>query len=117
MQHTIAVLISSDHGNVEAVGMGMPREGVLSDTSGQRCRIYPEGVLRQMSLAENAGSQAWEHTGLPENLHAMLSPYGQAFVHKGARIVCHGGASLEGAHLRFVKISSSKGGRKFCFGS
>jgi hypothetical protein len=98
------VLISSDHGNVEAVGMGVPKEGVLSDTRGQRCRIYPEEILRQMSLAENAGSQAWEHTGLPENLHALLSPYGQAFVHRGARIVCHGGASLEEVVVPFVRL-------------
>ena len=98
------VLISSDHGNVEAVGMGVPQEGVLSDKRGQRCRIYPEEVLRQTSLAENAGSQAWEHTGLPENLHTLLSPYGQAFVQKGARIVCHGGASLEEVVVPFVRL-------------
>ena len=98
------VLISSDHGNVEAVGVGVPREGVLSDTRGQRCRIYPEEVLRQASLAENAGSQAWEHTGLPENLHALLSPYGQAFVQKGTRTVCHGGASLEEVVVPFVRL-------------
>ena len=66
--------------------------------------FYPEEVLRQASLAENAGSQAWEHTGLPENLHALLSPYGQAFVHKGTRTVCHGGASLEEVVVPFVRL-------------
>src|SRR6202034_550914 len=104
MSSGFEVIISSDHGNVEAVGTGAPREGVLSDTRGQRCRIYAEEVLRQLALAENAGSQAWEHAGLPENLHALLSPYGQAFIHKGERIVCHGGASLEELVVPLVRF-------------
>jgi hypothetical protein len=100
------VIISSDHGNLEAVGIGVPRQGVLSDKRGQRCRLYSEEVLFEESLKEISGSQHWEHSGLPDNLYVLLAPYGQAFVQKGARIVCHGGASLEEIVVPFVRLAA-----------
>jgi hypothetical protein len=100
------VIISSDHGNLEAVGMGVPRQGVLSDKRGQRCRLYSEEVLLEASLAEISGSRHWENSGLPENLHVLLAPYGQAFFQTGARIVCHGGASLEELVVPFVRLAA-----------
>jgi len=39
------VFISSDHGNLEATGIGRPQEGVLSDTRDERCRIYSDASL------------------------------------------------------------------------
>ncbi len=36
------VILSSDHGHVEAVGMGQPQEGSVVETRGKRARIYGE---------------------------------------------------------------------------
>ena len=45
------VFISADHGNTEAVGVGNPKEGVLSDKGGERCRIYSDPVLNKTCLS------------------------------------------------------------------
>lgn len=98
------IFITADHGNIEAVGIGTPQEGVLSDTRGQRCRIYSEQVLHSNAMQEIAGATSWEHSGLPSNFHVLLAPYGAAFGPKGTKIVCHGGASLEEVVVPFARL-------------
>ena len=41
------VYITSDHGNVEAVGCGRPNEGAVADVRGERVRVYSEEGLRR----------------------------------------------------------------------
>jgi hypothetical protein len=84
--------------------MGRPKEGVLSDKRGERCRIYSDPALRKGCLAEFPGTQLWDHAGLPESIYSLLSPYGRAFTQDGATILCHGGASLEEVCVPFVRI-------------
>ena len=98
------IFVTADHGNVEAVGIGTPQQGVLSDVRGQRCRIYSEPVLHAQALKEIVGATSWEHSGLPPNFHVLLAPYGAAFVQKGTKIVCHGGASLEEVVVPFARL-------------
>jgi hypothetical protein len=96
--------ISADHGNTEAVGIGRPQEGVLSDERGERCRIYSDPTLRTGCLANFAGTQPWDHAGLPERISTLLSPYGKAFTQEGATLMCHGGAALEEVCVPFIRI-------------
>ncbi len=77
---------------------------MLSDKRGQRCRIYSEPVLHAQALKEIVGATSWEHSGLPPNFHVLLAPYGAAFVQKGTKIVCHGGASLEEVVVPFARL-------------
>ena len=102
------IFVTADHGNLEAVGIGAPQEGVLSDIRGQRCRIYSEPVLHAKAMQEIIGAMPWEHSGLPSNFHVLLAPYGAAFVPKGMKIVCHGGASLEEVVVPFARLESAK---------
>jgi hypothetical protein len=98
------IFVTADHGNVEAVGIGTQQQGAPSDMRGQRCRIYSEPVLQAKALQEIAGATSWEHSGLPPNFHVLLAPYGDAFVQKGMKIVCHGGASLEEVVVPFARL-------------
>lgn len=98
------VFISADHGNTEAVGIGRPQEGVLSDKRGERCRIYSDPTLRKRCLADFAGTQTWENAGLPENISTLLSPYGKAFTQENTTLLCHGGAALEEVCVPFIRI-------------
>jgi hypothetical protein len=98
------VFISADHGNTEAVGIGRPQEGVLSDKRGERCRIYSDVALRKGCLAEFVGTQAWDHPGLPENISTLLAPYGKAYTEDGTILICHGGAALEEVCVPFIRI-------------
>jgi hypothetical protein len=98
------ILVTADHGNVEATGIGTPQEGVLSESRGQRCRIYSEPVLHGKAMRDILGTIDWDQPGLPPNFHVLLAPYGSAFVPKGTKIVCHGGASLEEVVVPFARL-------------
>jgi hypothetical protein len=101
------VFISADHGNTEAVGIGTPKEGVLSDKGGERCRIYSDSALNKTCLATFPESLVWDHPGLPDNLSTLLAPQGKAFAHKDATLLCHGGPSLEEVCVPFLRLKSS----------
>ena len=45
-------LFASDHGNVEAIGLGRPREGMLADLKGERVRIFPNEMLRAATASQ-----------------------------------------------------------------
>jgi hypothetical protein len=106
--HGFDVVLSSDHGNTEAIGAGKPSEGILSDKRGERCRIYPDPALSKICRSTHPDAVSWEHPGLPEATNVVLAPYGQAFSQPGASIICHGGASLEEVCVPFVRIRWSE---------
>ena len=40
-----AVFLTSDHGNIEAEGIGRPSEGAIADIRGERARVYPDPIF------------------------------------------------------------------------
>ena len=48
-----ALLVTADHGNVEAVGQGRPKQGVAAEMRGERVRTY-----RSETLAAESGARA-----------------------------------------------------------
>jgi hypothetical protein len=102
------IFISSDHGNVAGVGIGSPKEGVLCDAKGIRCRIYSDHRLRQVVQADFPESIPWDHQGLPNSFHCLLAPLGKAFTQEGQIVVCHGGMSLDEVMVPFIEISRRK---------
>jgi hypothetical protein len=101
-----SVYITSDHGNVQAKGVGTIRQGVISNTSGQRVRVYSNSVLRKTAESAYAGfSQNWDSDYLPSNYKPLLAKDGLAFVNEGQTVVTHGGADIEEVIVPFVKIT------------
>ncbi|MCP4219616.1 MAG: BREX-3 system phosphatase PglZ [bacterium] len=98
------VFLSSDHGNIEAVGVGNPKEGVLADTKGQRVRIYRDIPLRNSVARKFPDALQWPANGLPDNYHPLLAPKRNAFYLKEKSIVTHGGASIEEVIVPMVRI-------------
>ena len=98
------VFLTSDHGNIEAVGGGRPSEGVVADVRGERARIYPDETLRSRVQEEFPNAIAWPAIGLSEDCLALLAPARSAFIHEGERIVGHGGASLEEVVVPWIRI-------------
>ena len=98
------VLLSSDHGNIEAIGRGGLNEGATADLRGERARIYSEEGLRNSVKAKYPDAIAWRTIGLPVNYYPLLAPGRTAFVQNEKRIVCHGGISLEEVIVPFVRI-------------
>jgi hypothetical protein len=102
------IYLTSDHGNVEAVGCGRPAEGAVADLRGERVRIYSDSILRGRIKDRFPDALEWPTVGLPENYLPLLAPGRSAFVRETERLVGHGGISLEEVVVPLVQIE--KGG-------
>ena len=100
------VMISSDHGNIEATGRGGPNEGATADLRGERARIYSDEVLRSSIKTKYPEAIEWKPIGLPVNYYPLLAPGRTAFVQNEKHTVCHGGLSLEEVIVPFVRIEN-----------
>ncbi|MCP5969327.1 hypothetical protein NL361_10325 [Klebsiella pneumoniae] len=102
------VIITSDHGNQEAIGMGYINEGVKAETRGERVRIYHDPSLRDSSAANYQDSViVWPgpEMGLPKGTYPLLASSDKAFKSKGDVVVGHGGISLHEAIVPFIIVN------------
>lgn len=99
-----ACWLTSDHGNVEARGVGVPSEGVLVEARGQRVRVYDNEDFLQRAHAQVPQALAWTPDGLPSGLRLLLAPGRSAFMRPDERAVCHGGMALEEVVVPFVRL-------------
>ena len=74
------VYITSDHGNVEALGLGRPHEGMLADVKGERVRIFPNEMLRAGIASKFESAIPWTPVGLPDQ-YFPLSRTWQVCIH------------------------------------
>jgi hypothetical protein len=98
------VVISADHGNTETYGIGSPKQGVLCEIRGERCRIFSQKAFADACLQAFPGTDAWTHAALPSHLRYILAPDGKSFTQTGLPMVCHGGAALEEVAVPFALI-------------
>ena len=98
------VYLTSDHGNIQALGIGRPAEGAVADLRGERVRIYMDNNLRKSVKERFQSAHEWKQVGLPDSYFPLIAPERKAFVPEGEQIVCHGGISLEELVVPFIKI-------------
>jgi len=98
------VYLSSDHGNIEATGIGSPSEGAVADIRGERVRVYPDAVLRGSVHESFPETMTWPAWGLPEDYLPLVPEGRTAFVKKGKRTACHGGIAIEEVLVPFVEV-------------
>lgn len=98
------VWLTSDHGNIEAVGMGKPNVGLTAEERGERVHVFQTATQRAQIAADYPGAVLWAGAGLPDGYHPLLAPGRMAFANNGASIVGHGGISLEEVIVPFVRI-------------
>ena len=98
------IFLTSDHGNIEAEGLGRPTEGAVADLRGERVRIYSDRTLRDKVKEHFPTSLDWNPVGLPEDYLALIAPNRMAFVHEGERIVSHGGITIEELIVPLIQI-------------
>ncbi len=99
------VFLTSDHGNIEATGIGQPREGAIADLRGERVRVYSDPILRTRVKNDFPDAIEWQYMGLPENYLPLFAPGRGAFIGEGKKIVAHGGISLEELIVPFISVS------------
>ncbi len=98
------IWLTSDHGNIEAEGIGSPAEGVFANVRGERVRIFADETLRNAVKARFPDSARWVPPGLPSDFIPLLAPERKAFVAKEESVVCHGGAAIEELIVPLVRI-------------
>lgn len=99
------VHLTSDHGNVAAVGSGKVSEGSVARSRGERMRLYSSDTLRQQvfgSVKDQAGVCCWPQVGLPNDAWPLVMTGREAFVAKGDIIVGHGGTCIEEVIVPYV---------------
>jgi len=102
------VCLASDHGHVEAFGVGRPADGILAETRGQRARLYGDLRQAQSIAARNADTVVWPSDNiLPDGVHAVLHTRRGAFAPAGERLVSHGGATIEEVCVPIVLLERS----------
>jgi hypothetical protein len=99
-----SIVLTADHGNVEAVGCGRPKEAMTADLRGERARIYSDAVLRDGVGSKFPTAIAWNAGGLPVDFLPLLAGGRTAFVLEGSRTVAHGGVTLEESIVPLVQI-------------
>ncbi|WP_168189579.1 BREX-3 system phosphatase PglZ [Limnobaculum zhutongyuii] len=108
LENGFEVIITSDHGNQEAIGMGYINEGVKAETRGERVRIYNDPSLRDSSAASYQDFViVWPgpEMGLPKGTYPLLACSDKAFKSKGDVVVGHGGISLHEAIVPFIIVN------------
>jgi hypothetical protein len=98
------IYLTADHGNVDAVGVGRPNQGVTSELRGERVRTYRSSGIRDDSAAAYPETTAMDIAGLPADFLPLFAGFGQAFVPPMDQVVVHGGPSVEELLVPFVKI-------------
>ena len=70
------IYLTADHGNVEAVGVGKPNQGVIAETRGERVRVYRSEAL----LADSAAAYPDTVRLTSLDYRRISCPYSQAGV-------------------------------------
>lgn len=98
------VFITSDHGNIEARGVGKPNAGSLPEERGERAFIFTDASACKSVSDGIDESIIWPPIGLPGGTHVLLAGGSGAFVPTGQRRVTHGGISIEEVIVPFVRM-------------
>jgi hypothetical protein len=101
------VYVTADHGNVEALGIGRPSQGLASEIRGERVRTYRTEALLAESAIANPQTFRFDVAGLPADFMPLFAGGRGAFVPMGEKLVAHGGVSVEELIVPFVKVSYS----------
>ena len=102
------VYLTSDHGHVEARGLGQPSEGLTVDTRGKRARIYSDwraAVNVQQGFSETI---LWGQDGLlPDDVWVLMPQERNAFASVNETVVAHGGPTLDEMVVPLVTITQT----------
>lgn len=105
LENGFSIWITSDHGNIESTGIGSPYEGSLSDTKGERVRIFTDKIIRHQ-IAEKINSVIeWDPNGLPKKYFPLFALDNFSFEKSGKKSVSHGGTSIDEVIVPFISIT------------
>ena len=103
LKNNFQVFLTSDHGNIEAIGIGEPRS-VDAGERGRRMRHY-ENEESMNNAHQNINSEIWWPKMAGPKYHFLLSKKNEAFSKPvGESVVTHGAKSFQEVMVPFVKL-------------
>lgn len=103
------VVVTSDHGNVEANGMGRLDAGAVVESRSVRAHVFRDRNTRAAAAASFPDAIEWPaRSGLPNGFFPLLAPGRRAFLREGRYAVGHGGIALEEVVVPFIKIRQTE---------
>lgn len=104
-----SIYITADHGNIESVGIGIPKQGLLVEETSARARLYENPQFLKMAKDEFTDYvMEWNHEYLGTGEYALLAKEMFAFAEKGAIRVSHGGCSIEEVIVPFIRVQGEE---------
>jgi len=107
LKQNFTIFLTSDHGNIEATGIGSPSERAIADLRGERVRVYNNETLKQQVKEKFLNVFDWTPNGLPKDYLPLFAPGRTAFISEGEKIVGHGGISIEELIVPLIQIRCS----------
>jgi hypothetical protein len=104
LQYNFEITITSDHGNVDCIGTGNPKEASIVEIKGERARVYQNQLLSDFIQKDFPDSFVWKPVSLPQNYYPLLSKGNASFAIKGRKSVSHGGISIQETVVPFIKV-------------
>ena len=111
IENDFSVFVTADHGNIEAEGIGEPRDKDSSrgEERGKRARIYQNEqtanrIQKEMQKDGVLQTFLWPNNLISSEYHFLLPKSNLAFSKPGTPVVTHGGISLDEVMVPFVKI-------------
>jgi len=105
LDHGFTIYLASDHGHVEARGIGQPSEGLTVDTRSKRARLYSDWHAATNVQQGFSQTVLWSKDGLLPNNAWVLMPQGRnAFDTFNETVVTHGGLTLDEVVVPLVTI-------------
>ena len=111
IKNDFSVFVTADHGNIEAKGIGVPRDkdGRRGEKREKRARIYQsEATANRIHNLFQETSFLWPNDITSSKYHFLLAKSDRAFDSTGTSVVSHGGISLDEVMVPFVKIGEKK---------
>jgi hypothetical protein len=105
LKRGFTLYLTSDHGHIEAQGMGRPSEGVMVETRSQRARVYRDELTARAVQQNFPGSIMWgDDSLLPAGALSVMAGGRSAFAGLNETVVTHGGPTLAEVVVPLVQI-------------
>jgi hypothetical protein len=104
LQYNFEITVTSDHGNIDCIGIGNPKEASIAEIKGERARIYQNQILRDSVQRDFPDSLVWKPVSLPQNYYPLLSKGNTSFTLEGKKSVSHGSISVQETIVPFIKV-------------
>jgi hypothetical protein len=99
------IYITSDHGNTECEGKGLPKEASIAESRGERVRVYQSEMLMKAIEKRFSWSSSWKPAGLPDGYYPLVARGVSAFLPENTEAVSHGGISIKETIVPFIKVA------------